>query len=341
MTAMPGFDPQFADLDDYIRVITAQIWEGRQIETIADYYSADCAVLTPSGATTGIAAVIDGTRSTLDQFPDRRLLAEDVIQAGNAQSGFLSSHRIISTMTHSGPGVFGEPTGKVVQVRTIADCVCKDNRIVHEWLVRDQAAIAKAIGVTPQALAQRWLETKTTPVLPLPKPAAPLWWQNPMSDEPIALQYADTIKRSLTQTSSDLSLYDEAVSSFGPGNSVYYGHAQVQQLYQDYAGSFNQCRFETESLCFMPASSETGRPPRVALRWRLTGKHSASGRFGTGNLAPVEILGINHAEFVRVNGRWSIHREWLLIDEVALWMQLLLHELQGSKTKLGTSTVPG
>jgi predicted ester cyclase len=34
---------------------------------------------------------------------------------------------------------------------------------------------------------------------------------------------------------------------------------------------------------------------------------------------PVELLGINHAEIV--NGK--ILREWVLLDDVALWMQVL------------------
>ena len=29
---MKGFDAEFTSLDDYIRVITARIWEGRQVE---------------------------------------------------------------------------------------------------------------------------------------------------------------------------------------------------------------------------------------------------------------------------------------------------------------------
>jgi hypothetical protein len=87
--AIQGFHTEFKNLDHYIRVITDRIWEGRQIDTIRDYYSNPCGVITPSGATTDVQSVIDGTKATLAQFPDRRLLAEDVIEAGNAQTGFF------------------------------------------------------------------------------------------------------------------------------------------------------------------------------------------------------------------------------------------------------------
>ena len=170
---MKGFDAEFSNLDHYIRVITARIWEGRRIDDIRLYYSDPCVVETPMSVSSAVEDVITGTRATLAMFPDRRLLAEDVIQSGDDEGGFLSSHRIISPMTHLGDGSFGPASGARVHARTVADCVCKDNRIIHEWLVRDQAAIALQIGSTPQALAQTWLDQRggwQKPVAP-PVPA--------------------------------------------------------------------------------------------------------------------------------------------------------------------------
>jgi hypothetical protein len=321
--AMQGFHAEFKNLDDYIRVITDRIWEGRQIETIRDYYSDPCGVITPVGASTDVQTVIDGTKATLAQFPDRRLLAEDVIEAGNAQEGFLSSHRIISTMTHLGDGNFGQATGKKIHVRTVADCVCKDNRIVHEWLVRDQGAIAAAVGTTPEAIARQWLAARSTPLLPLPQPAAPIWWRNPMSSDEIAAGYAECVGQMLRGKSFDETVYDEAACGLGPVNSTHYGRQEIKAFYAAYADCLSAASYHIESITFMSASSGTGRPPRVALRWRLKGKHTGQGKFGASQGNSMDILGINHAEFAKVNGQWQVHREWVLIDEVAVWMQVL------------------
>jgi hypothetical protein len=320
---MRGFAAEFNNLDHYIRVITDRIWEGRQIDTIRDYYSDPCGVITPTGATTDVQSVIDGTKATLAQFPDRRLLAEDVIEAGDSQTGFLSSHRIISTMTHLGDGNFGKATGKKIHVRTVADCVCKDNRIVHEWLVRDQGAIAQAVGSTPQEMAKLWLAARSKPLLPSPIPAAPIWWRNPMSDEPVAQRYAQSLGQMLTGKAADNTLYDEAACSLGPMNTTYYGRAEIQGFYASMARSISASSYEIESNAFMPASSSTGRPPRVALRWRLKGEHTGQGRYGAQARNHLDILGISHAEFVKINGAWQVQREWLLVDDVAVWMQVL------------------
>ena len=316
---LPGFDAEFSSLDDYIRTITARIWEGRQIDSIQRYYSADCAVITPAGTSQGVAAVVRGTLETLHQFPDRRLLCEDIVSAGDAPSGFLSSHRIASSMTHRGDGAFGSATHLPVQVRTVADCVCVANRIVHEWLVRDQGAIALQLGSTPQALAQAWLSSKGAPTLPLWQPPAPAAWQDPMHTTPGAQLLADTYRAvwaghlAVLQQSCD-----EAIALQLPNGQAAVGVGAAEAFWFGYAAAFCGAVLHIDSLA---ERIEAGRTPRVAMRWRLTGRHTGGGRFGAATQQPIEILGITHAEVDHARGR--ILREWVLVDEVALWMQIL------------------
>ena len=138
-------------------------------------------------------AVVRGTPQTLQQFPNRRLLCKDIGSAGNAGRGFLSLHRIVSALTHRGDGALGPATQRPAQVRTVADCVCLYNRIVHEWLVRDQGALPLQLGSTPQALARTWLDDKRARPLPLWQPLAPQHWHDPMHATPGALLLADTL----------------------------------------------------------------------------------------------------------------------------------------------------
>lgn len=315
--AMRGFDHEFTDLDTYIRAITARIWEGRQLDAIHRYYGADCAVITPGGTSTGVDAVVRGTLETLHQFPDRRLLCEDIVSAGDAASGFLSSHRIASTMTHLGSGSFGTATGRRIRVRTVADCVCVENRIVHEWLVRDQGAIACQIGSTPRALAGEWLSQRGPPLLPLHEPAPPAGWQSPMHETPGARLLAEVygaIWSGLMVVLRERA--DEAIDLHLPNGEGAIGIADAEAFWFGYTAAFHGATFKVESLA---ERIEPGRTPRVAMRWRVTGKHTGQGRFGRATGKPVEIMGITHAEVA--GGR--ILREWVMVDEVALWMQLL------------------
>lgn len=46
------------------------------------------------------------------------------------------------------------------------------------------------------------------------------------------------------------------------------------------------------------------------------------GAFGDASGAPIYIMGISHAEIINGN----IHREWILIDELAIHRQIRLHK---------------
>lgn len=326
--SLPGFDAEFRNLDDYIRVITDRIWEGGRIDDIHKYYSDPCVVETPSSVSTALEDVVRGTRATLAAFPDRRLLAEDIIQSGDAVGGFLSSHRIISTMTHLGDGAFGAPTGKRIHVRTIADCVCRDNRIIHEWLVRDQAAIALQIGVSPRDIAAKWLAA-SQPQNIKPQQGRAVWQKNAANAPPAGYfsfvssdAQAQMVANALTEVAyhpdknMGASTYDDAVHHLGPADTTRYGQMEVTQYWQQLFTTFKVKKFTIEHLAMQQGN---GRADRVALRWRAATEHLGAGAFGVPTNKPVEIMGINHVEFF--NGR--VLREWVLVDEIALWMQVL------------------
>jgi predicted ester cyclase len=320
---MKGFDAEFRDLDHYIRVITDRIWEGRRIDDIRRYYSDDCAVETPSSVSIGVQAVIDGTRATLAAFPDRRLLAEDVIISGDETSGFLSSHRILSPMTHAGPGAFGSPSGKAVLARTIADCVCINNRIVHEWLVRDQAAIARQIGLHERDLAQRWLNERWGFDKPA-MPAAPAPYASFIDQNELAQSYAALYQRLWTRgdASKLAAIWHEGVIAGTPGGETQVGVKALAGFWSSVTAAFPHAQFEVEHLV---ANQREGRATSVAMRWRVQALHTGLGRYGVPSGQQVEVLGISHADFE--HGR--IVREWVLMDDVAIWMQVLKPQNRG------------
>ena len=76
---MQGFDQKFRDLPDYILKITYQIWEDKDVESIREYYAKGIPVRSPAGVVYGPDAVVKATYATLEEFPDRQLLGEDVI----------------------------------------------------------------------------------------------------------------------------------------------------------------------------------------------------------------------------------------------------------------------
>ena len=132
---------RWTDFPDYIVGITREIWEDRGIETLNRYYAPDIPVRTPMGVSVGNKATMAATMGTLAEFPDRELLAEDVIWCGDPAAGFLSSHRILSTGTHTHDGVFGPATGRRFAIRVIADCAARDGVIDDSWALEAELRI--------------------------------------------------------------------------------------------------------------------------------------------------------------------------------------------------------
>ena len=158
MHSMNGFDEQFTDIVQYIVKITHEIWEQNSIGAIYDYYSHNCPVHTAEGTIYGREAAIAGTVATLAGFPDRRLYADEVIWAGDDETSFYTSHRITHVGRNSGYSSFGPPTGRQVRYNAIADCVVRENRIVEEWLVRDNVTQIRQLGFDPLVLAKEMAE---------------------------------------------------------------------------------------------------------------------------------------------------------------------------------------
>jgi predicted ester cyclase len=320
---MRGFDPEFTDLVHYIHLITARIWEGRQIGLIRRHYAADCVVHTPMGPVRGVERVVGGTLETLHAFPDRRLLAEDVIWSGNDRDGFLSSHRIISTQHHRGEGTFGPPTGRRLHVRTVADCQVRANVIDEEWLVRDQAAIVRQLDGDPRDVGARLAATDAeagiTPWHLGDAAAAAASGPRPtdQGEHPLAADLVGTLHRVWNEgdVAAIRALYAESATLHGPGNASHVGHDEIDRFLIGYLAAFPGAVLAVDHAAVL---EEPARPLRVALRWRLSGRHDGRGGFGAPTGAPVLVLGITHLEL------WGqrVVRDFTLIDELALWKMI-------------------
>ncbi|MCP3971955.1 MAG: nuclear transport factor 2 family protein [Rhodobacteraceae bacterium] len=325
---MNGFDPKFRDFPDYILGITKEIWEQRGIATLHDYYAPDIVVRSPGSVVTGNQGVIAATMATLAEFPDRQLLGEDVIWSGTPEDGMLSSHRILTTATHLGDGVYGKASGRKLVYRVIADCHAINNQINDEWLIRDQGAIVRQMGWKPRKYARDLIareggpETCVQPMCPatdLPGPYA-----GRGNDNEWGQRHADILNRIMAADMAAIpALYDRAVQSQYPGGQTGHGHQPVDRFWMALRAAFPAARFEIHHQI---GRDDAVMPPRSAIRWSLHGRHDGWGAFGRPTGAEVYVLGISHAEFGALAGaRPTLRRECTLVDETAIWKQILLH----------------
>ena len=324
---MKGFDPKFQDFPDYIIGITKEIWEDRGIATLHQYYAPDIPVRSPGSMVIGNQNVIAATMATLAEFPDRTLLGEDVIWSGNPDVGMMSSHRLLSTATHLGDGIYGKATGKKLTYRIIANCHAIDNQINDEWLIRDQGAIVRQMGCTPRKFASDLIAREGGPDVCV-KPFNPaLDVQGPYTgtgnDNEWGARYGDLLTRIMGADMAAIPAeYDRAVQVEYPGGVTGHGTGAADTMWMGLRAAFPSAKFEIQQQI---GRDDPMMPPRAALLWSLTGKHDGWGSFGRPTGAEVHVMGACHAEFgALVGGRPTLRREYVLFDETAIWKQILL-----------------
>ena len=323
---MIGFDPKFRDFPDYILGITHEIWEERGVDTLNHYYAPDIVVRSPASVVIGNQTVIDATLATLAEFPDRQLLGEDVIWSGTPEDGMLSSHRILSTATHASDGVYGPATGTKLVYRVIADCHAIANQINDEWLIRDQGAIVRQLGQSPREFTRAQIvregghNASSRPFTPAADKSGPYTGHG--NDNEWGQRYADALAALMEGKDAD-GAYDRAVHGEYAGGITTHGRDGVRAFWHGLRQAFPSARF---TIHHRIGRDDPLMPPRAAIRWSLDGTHDGPGPFGPPTGAKVHVMGMAHAEFgALVTGQPLIRREYALIDETAIWKQILLH----------------
>ncbi|WP_238365871.1 nuclear transport factor 2 family protein [Mesobacterium pallidum] len=331
---MRGFDEKWRDVPHFIIGITKEIWEDREIGSLRHRYAPGLIVRSPASVLTDNTQVIGATMSTLSEFPDRQLFGEDVIWCDDPErtnddtEAFLSSHRLICTATHTHPGAYGAPTGKKLCYRILADCAIRSDAVYDEWLVRDQSAIVKQMGFDVVDWVRAAIEREggpdkcVKPMTPANDVAGP--YTGTGNQDEWGQRYAETISRIMAADFQVIGTdYDRACNVHYPGGLDTCGREAVDQFWMGLRSCFPDATFRIEHVI---GRDDPLLPPRAAVRWSLHGKHSGWGRFGTPTGAEVYVMGISHAEYGPFgdDGGPAIRNEFSLIDETAVWKQIIL-----------------
>ena len=322
MENVKGFSNRWKDFPDYILGVTKEIWEDRGVETLRRTYARDIPVRSPMGVQRGNEAVIASTMATIHEFPDRELFGEDVIWSDDPEHGLLSSHRLLTRATHARDGQFGPATQTRWSVRVIADCAAKDDTIYDEWLVRDYGGIVRQLGRDPRDYAAALIAAEGGPEHAA-RPFTPEMdvdggYRGTGNDNAWGARYGDLLTRIMETDFHVIHTdYDRAVIGEYAGAVHALGREAVTAAWVGLRSSFPSAVFRIHHRIGMDADMLS---PRAAIRFSLDGTHDGWGAFGRPTGARVHVMGMAHAEF----GPWGLRREFALIDEVAIWKQILM-----------------
>lgn len=324
MAVTDGTPPPWESPEGFILGVTRRIWEERRIASLTRHYARDIVVRSPASVVVGNAGVIAATMATLAEFPDRELPGEDVIWCEAGPGAYLSSHRLICWATHLGSGAYGPASGRRLRYRILADCHVRGEVIDDEWLVRDQGAVVRQMGLEPldwtrsQIAREGGPERCVKPLTPRTDRPGPYGGRGNASEW--GARHADLLQRVMSADMAAIpATYDRAAELSLPGHRRAHGHEGADRFWMSLRAAFPDADFTVHHVI---GREDPGLPSRTALRWSLWGRHSGWGMFGEPSGAEVYVLGMSHAEW----GPRGLRRDWTLLDETAIWRQIVLHK---------------
>ncbi len=323
---MRGFEDTYWNIVDYIVRITHRIWEQKDIGYIYDTYSHDCRVWDDVGLQYGRDKIVADTVHTNNAFPDIRLVADEVIWAGNDIAGFHTSHRTMILGTNTGFSRFGPPTGKAVRLFCIANCVSRHNEIFLEHVQYDSAGMLKQLGFDLVECARSAASNGENPVSPNFMAADPdrLFGQGKPERVPIpdrvtdveefvhAVFHAVWNRRDLSVLNR---IYSPSVTYEGATGRVFQGVGQIKSFVLSVLAMFPNIALSVDDLYWM-GNPEDGY--LVSARWSALGAHRGNGPYGPPTGREVCLWGITQWQIEND----MVQREWTMFNEFGALMQI-------------------
>ena len=316
---MAGFEPHFPDIVDYIVRITEEIWTDRAVGRIYDTYDAGCTIYSSYGVVRSVEEVVASTIAGLHSFPDGEIHHLNVAWDGDDRD-FYTSHLGFSRSTNVGPSQFGPATGRRVGIRFVADCITRDNRIHTEWLVRDNGALVRQLGLDVHDAA------RIVAAVPLAEPFAVVVPPRLDGQAP-RLPYdgpTGTLDGFVARHFHDvwnLRRFDLLTEHYASNVSVHWAGGQVANGLRGLGGliiallaSLPDATIRVEHVSW---SDETDGII-VATRWTMEGTTRPGGQLGDVPAGkPVFVMGSSHWRFAG----GLIVEEWTVFDEVGVLAQ--------------------
>ncbi|MEM7505087.1 MAG: ester cyclase [Pseudomonadota bacterium] len=137
------------DVDRFARGTMEALWNQRDYEVLGSAYDEGFQFAGPTDrAFAGARPYRELHASLIQAFPDLELQVDEVYWMGNEKDGFLTSERWSAEATHTGDGLYGEATGKTVQIWGITQHRIRDGRIDAEWMLFNELDLMMQLAAT-------------------------------------------------------------------------------------------------------------------------------------------------------------------------------------------------
>ena len=325
--SMRGFEASYQNIIDYIVRITHRIWEEGDLEYIGDTYADDCRIYDDYGLQTGSAKIIADTRARTGAFTNIRLLADEIVWAGDDDSGYHTSHRIITQSANSGASLYGPAANKDSEIFSMANCVVLENEIFLEHVLHDYAGLVAQLGLDVERVAAKlaadppagWPKDSATwqALRGAAAPARPISVADPAPGFDVDAFVRDSFDTVWNRRGLDdlARIYDPNFRFHGSWNRKFTGLKPYSALLAALFTAFPDMEPQVDEVYWM-GNEQDGF--LSAVRWSADATHKGAGLYGEPTGRAAQLWGMTQHKII--NGR--IVNEWLLFNELDLMMQI-------------------
>ena len=134
------------DAEALLRRSIHEIWNWRLLNQIDAYYAPTLTCYTTGNRILyGLGDYRHNITALLAAFPDALIQIDHSCALPNGDGRYRVATRWTLIGTHTGPGWYGKPTGKRVQLIGITHSEVEHNKITREWLLYDEIALLKQL----------------------------------------------------------------------------------------------------------------------------------------------------------------------------------------------------
>jgi predicted ester cyclase len=325
--SMRGFETTYRNIIDYIVRITYRIWEDRDVGYIADTYSEDSRVFDDYGLQRGSAKIIDDTHHTTGAFSNIRLIADEIVWAGDDEVGYHTSHRTLIRGTNDGDSKYGPATGREVDVLVIANCVSLDNVIFLEHVLYNNSSLLLQLGHDLGSVSARmaaeppagWPRNDETwqDLRRAARPEQPLCIAEPVDGFDVDCFARSTLNAIWNAGDTEVfrTCYASDFTFAGATGRAFEGAGAYRNMVAAIRNAFPDLELQVDEVYWM-GNEKDGY--LTSERWSAVGTHLGAGPYGEPTGAPIQFWGITQHRIV--GGK--IVAEWMLFNELDLIMQI-------------------
>ena len=148
------FGSDHFSVEELVKTSIHEIWNWRLFNKVHDYYAENYICESASDRRLyGRNAYINYILSLLSPFPDLSIQIDHHCSLQQDERTHRAATRWTMRGTHKGPGVYGAPTGKQIQIIGVTHHLIVDGRFVQEWTLFDELILLKQIAVVDDCSA--------------------------------------------------------------------------------------------------------------------------------------------------------------------------------------------